>query len=433
MKTIAGDRDPTSVRGQPVFEQAPLADRAPVHTGLISTRRAPVRAALARLIFRAGVRSLPVRVVLPDGRRWGDGGPDTPVMYLARPTEFFRRIGTDANIGLGEAYQAGDWHSSNVADLLTVFANRLATTVPPWAQTLRLRTQRLRRHPQANTIPAARRNAAAHYDLSNEMFAAFLDETMTYSAAMFTPSDTDLTRAQLRKIDTVLDDAAVRAGSEVIEIGTGWGALAIRAAKRGASVTTLTLSAEQARHARRRAVEAGVADRVRILVQDYRQAQGRYDAVISVEMIEAVGAEHWPMFFATLGRLVKPGGRVALQAITMPHRRMRVSQQSHTWINKYIFPGGLIPSVEAIEDNLSKHTTLRVAQRRDLGNDYATTLRSWRERFLANWSAVEQAGFDATFRRGWEYYLAYCEAGFRTGYLGLSQFRLAHAEDPRRR
>jgi len=268
--------------------------------------------------------------MLPDGQRWGAGGTDTPVMYLARPTEFFRRIATDANIGLGEAYQAGDWHSPDLADLLTVFADRLATAIPPWAQTLRLRTQRLHRHPQANTIAAARRNAAAHYDLSNHMFAAFLDQTMTYSAAMFTPGDTDLTQAQLRKIDHVLDDANVRTGSEVIEIGTGWGTLAIRAAQRGATVTTLTLSDEQAHLAHRRAADAGVADRVRILLQDYRQAQGQYHAVISVEMIEAVGAQHWPTFFTTLDRLVKPGGHIALQAITMPHQRMRVSQQSYT-------------------------------------------------------------------------------------------------------
>ncbi len=428
MKTMAGDHAPNSRCDDPVGHRPATIHRTSVHFGPPSAQRAPVRAALARLLFRVGVRGLPLRVTLPGGRRWGGGGPDTAVMYLARPTEFFRRLGTDANIGLGEAYQAGDWHSPDLADVLTVFANRLATAVPPWAQTLRRWLQGLRHHPQANTIGTARRNAAAHYDLSNEMFAAFLDETMTYSAAMFTPGDADLAWAQLRKIDTVLDDAAVRAGSEVLEIGTGWGALAVRAAQRGATVTTLTLSAEQARLAHRRAAEAGVADRVRILLQDYRQAQGQYDAVISVEMIEAVGAEHWPTFFATLDRLVKPGGCVAMQAITMPHQRMRVSQQSYTWINKYIFPGGLIPAVQAIEESLSEHTTLRVTQRRDFGHDYATTLRHWRERFLTNRATVAQAGFDDTFRRGWEYYLAYSEAGFRSGYLGVSQFRLTRAE-----
>jgi cyclopropane-fatty-acyl-phospholipid synthase len=285
--------------------------------------------------------------------------------------------------------------------------------------------QRPRHRSQANTIDAARRNAAAHYDISNEVFATFLDRTMTYSAAVFTSADTDLTRAQLRKIDSVLDAAGVRAGSEVIEIGTGWGALAVRAAQRGATVTTLTLSVEQARFAQRRAADAGVAHRVRVLLQDYREAQGRYDAVVSVEMIEAVGAEHWPTYFATLDRLLRPGGHIAMQTITMPHQRMRVSQQAHTWINKYIFPGGLIPSIHAIEAALAEHTTLRVAWRHDFGDDYATTLRYWRERFHANWDTTAAAGFDATFRRGWEYYLAYCEAGFRAGYLGVSQLRLS--------
>jgi cyclopropane-fatty-acyl-phospholipid synthase len=411
-----------------VTDRAVATRRTIVHIGPPPAPRAPVRAALAQVIFQAGVRNLPVRVILPDGSTWGSGGPEGPIMYLVRPTEFFRRLGTDANIGFGEAYQAGDWHSPNLTDLLTVFAGRLATAVPAWAQTLRLRVQGRRHSPQANTIAAARHNVEAHYDLSNEMFAAFLDETMTYSAATFAPGDTDLTRAQIRKIDSVLDDAAVRAGSGVIEIGTGWGTLAVRAAQRGATVTTLTLSAEQARLAQRRAAEAGVADRVRILLQDYRQAQGQYDAVISVEMIEAVGGEHWPTFFATLDRLVKPGGRVALQTITMPHQRMLVSQESYTWINKYIFPGGLIPSIEAIEETISRYTTLRVSRRRDFGQDYATTLQCWRERFLTNWATVAEAGFDDTFRRGWEYYLAYAEAGFRAGYLGVSQFRLTSLE-----
>ena len=288
-----------------------------------------------------------------------------------------------------------------------------------------------RRPPPLNTRAARRRNAAAHYDLSNELFAAFLDSTMTYSAAMFAPGDPDLTRAQLRKIDRVLDDAGVRAGSEVIEIGTGWGSLAVRAAQRGATVTSLTLSIEQAELARRRAADAGVADRVRVLLQDYRDAQGQYDAVVSVEMIEAVGARHWPTYLATLDRLLRPGGRVALQTITMPHQRMLVARHAYSWINKYIFPGGLIPSVKAIETCLAGHTTLRIAGRRDFGDDYATTLRCWRERFVANRDAVAAAGFDDGFSRAWEYYLGYCEAGFRADYLGVSQLRLTRAGEGR--
>ena len=434
MNTTTLGRTPSPRRDQPAVdhlvlghstgEQRLVTYQAPARARPSRTRRTPVRAALAHLIFRYGVRGLPVRVVLPGGRCWGAGGIDAPVMYLARPGEFCRRIGTDANIGFGEAYQAGDWSSPDLADLLTVFANRLATAVPPWLQSLRLRVQRRRRPVQPTTIAAARRNAAAHYDLSNDMFTTFLDETMTYSAAMFAPGDADLTRAQLRKIDSVLDAAGVRAGSEIIEIGTGWGALAVRAAQRGATVTTLTLSVEQAHLAERRAADAGVADRVRVLLQDYREAQGSYEAVVSVEMFEAVGAAHWPTYLASLDRLLRPGGRVALQTITMRQHRVQVSQRAHTWINKYIFPGGLIPSIEAIEAGLAEHTTLRVTRRRDFGADYATTLRYWRERFRANLDMVAVAGFDDTFQRGWEYYLAYSEAGFRSGYLGVTQLRL---------
>ncbi len=162
-----------------------------------------------------------------------------------------------------------------------------------------------------------------------------------------------------------------------------------------------------------------------MLLRDYREAQGRYDAVISVEMIEAVGERYWATYFAALDRLVRPGGRVALQSITMPHDRLMVSRHSYTWMHKYIFPGGLLPSIAAIEDNLADHTTLRLVARRELGSDYAETLRRWRARFLARRSDVLGLGFDETFVRMWEFYLAYCEAGFRAGYLGVSQLGLA--------
>jgi cyclopropane-fatty-acyl-phospholipid synthase len=390
--------------------------------------RGPVGARLARLVFRAGVARMPVRVLLPDGRQWGSGGPSAPVMQIVRPAEFFARIGRDGNIGFGEAYVAGDWSAARPADLLTAFAERLAR-IPPAAQRLRLWAQRVGDGREANTAAVARRNTRAHYDLSNEMFAAFLDETMTYSGAWFDPWDTDLRSAQLRKIDGVLDDADVRAGSTVLEIGTGWGALAIRAAQRGASVTSLTLSAEQHHLALQRVREAGVADRVRVLLQDYREASGRYDAVVSVEMIEAVGTEFWATYLATLDRLLLPGGRVALQTITMPHERMLVSRNASTWITRYIFPGGLIPSIRAIEEALAAHTTLRVTGRRDLGRHYARTLQCWRERFLANRDTVAAEGFDDRFRRTWEYYLAYSEAGFRAGYLDVSQLRLTRPRE----
>jgi cyclopropane-fatty-acyl-phospholipid synthase len=397
----------------------------------------PVRAKIAEAILRTGARRMPIRIELPDGRRWGVGGPDDPVMVIARPAALFRRIGSDANIGFGESYQAGDWSSTRLADVLTAFATHLNTAVPPPLQGLRVWAQRMRGRLESNTADVAQRNISAHYDLSNEMFATFLDPTMTYSSAWFGPPDDDgddddddgLTRAQLRKIDGVLDHAGVTAGSRVIEIGTGWGELSIRAALRGATVTSLTLSAEQKRLAEERVRAAGVDDRVTILLQDYREASGRYDAVISVEMIEAVGAEYWPAYFTTLAALLEPGGRIALQSITMPHDRMQVSRRTYSWINKYIFPGGLIPSLEAIESTLAEHTALRITQRRDLGPDYARTLRCWRERFLRRWQTVAELGFDETFKRTWEYYLAYSEAGFRAGYIDVSQLQLTLAAD----
>jgi cyclopropane-fatty-acyl-phospholipid synthase len=246
---------------------------------------------------------------------------------------------------------------------------------------------------------------------------------MSYSSAWFHEGD-DLEAAQLRKIDGVLDYAEVGAGTRVLEIGTGWGALAIRAAQRGAVVTTITLSEEQAALARERVAAVGLGDRVEVRVEDYRQVRGEFDAIVSVEMVEAVGEKYWPTYFATLDRHLAPGGKVAVQAITMAHERMRATRRSYGWIQKYVFPGGLIPSLQAIDETLAEHSSLRVSQRRELGWHYAETLRQWRARFLEHWPHIQTLGFDETFKRMWELYLAYSEAGFRTGYLGVSQLQL---------
>ncbi|GAA3857293.1 cyclopropane-fatty-acyl-phospholipid synthase family protein [Saccharothrix violaceirubra] len=399
----------------------PRPDRG-IWPGLATPPRSPLRARIAESLFRNAVRTLPVRVVLPGGLRWGAGGPDAPEMRVHRPEAFFHRLGVDAKIGFGEAYMVGDWTTDRLADLLTAFAARLTTLIPPRLQALRRWVER--RHPasDSNDVTNSRSNIHRHYDLSNDLFSVFLDETMTYSSALFDGPDDPLDVAQLRKIDGVLDYAHVRAGSRVLEIGTGWGALAIRAARRGASVTSLTLSAEQKALAESRVREAGVEDRVEIHLRDYREETGRYDAVVSVEMIEAVGGEYWPAYFAMVDRSLVPGGRFGLQAITMPHDRMLAAASSYTWIHKYIFPGGLIPSVRAIEETVRDHTGMRVVEQREFGPDYAETLRRWRTTFLARWDEVRALGFDETFRRMWEFYLAYSEAGFRVGYLGVRQF-----------
>ena len=399
----------------------------------LATRpRAPIRATVARLIFERAVAPLPVRVTYPDGRVLGSGSPASPELVVVRPAAFFARLGRDAKIGFGEAYMAGDWRAgsgTDVADLLTPFASRLATLIPPALQRLRVFVDRRVPPDQENTLDGSRANIAAHYDLSNDLFAAFLDPTMSYSCAWFGDSEpiataTGLEEAQLRKIDGILDLAGVGAGTRLLEIGSGWGSLAIRAAQRGARVTTITLSQEQVRLARDRVEAAGLSGLVEVRVQDYREVSGQYDAIVSVEMIEAVGEAYWPAYFAALDRLLAPGGRVAIQAITMAHERFLATRRSFSWIQKYIFPGGIIPSLQAIDDTLAARTTLRVTRQRELGPHYARTLRLWRERFVGQWPHIHAQGFDETFRRMWEFYLAYSEAGFRSGYLGVSQLQM---------
>ena len=395
--------------------------------GLATPPRAPLRARIAEAVFRRAVTTLPIRVESPDGAVVGAGGPGSPVLRLVRPDVFFARLGADVQVGFGEAYMTGDWTTgpgTDLADLLSAFAARLTRLVHPTLQRLRRLVERTQPAHEENTPENSRDNIARHYDLSNELFEAFLDETMTYSSAWF-GADDDLQAAQLRKIDGILDLAAVGPGMRVLEIGSGWGGLAVRAApERGAHVTTLTLSAAQQKLARSRADVAGVADRVDVRLQDYRDVTGTFDAVVSVEMIEAVGERFWPTYFRALDELLGPGGRVGLQAITMPHEQLVATRRSYTWIHKYVFPGGRIPSLRAISDTLEQHTRLVVTARRDLGPHYARTLGLWRERFLGSWSRLE-GSFDETFRRMWEFYLAYCEAGFRVGYLDVHQLGLA--------
>jgi cyclopropane-fatty-acyl-phospholipid synthase len=394
----------------------PFVERWP---GLATAPHSPLRAWIAEQLFRRTVRGLPIKVVFPGGERLGLGGP---VMRIVRPDSFFHRLGADAKIGFGEAYMAGDWTSPDPAVLLTPFAQRMAVLVPKPLQVLRRWVDAAQPSDERNTVEGARSNIHRHYDLSNDMFEVFLDPSMTYSSAWFERDDT-LYDAQLRKIDGILDLAGVTAGTHVLEIGTGWGALAIRAAARGARVTTLTISAEQKELAERRIADAGFASQVQVLLRDYRDAQGSYDAVVSVEMIEAVGAEYWPAYFATINRVLRPGGRVGLQAITMPHDRMLATRRSYTWIHKYVFPGGQLLSVPAVEANVAA-VGLAITARRRLGPHYARTLQEWRKQFLAGWGQIATAGFDPVFRRMWDFYLSYCAAGFRAGYLDAWQFGL---------
>jgi cyclopropane-fatty-acyl-phospholipid synthase len=421
---------------------AELADPKP---GLRTT----IGASVARRLFLMALQRLEVTVEL----QWVDGtevvGAGGPVAVVRNPEEFFARLGRDGLIGFGEAYLAGAWDSDDLVDFLTVLAARMGTLIPkPWQ---RLRALGVRRRPRhhRNTRTGSRNNIAHHYDLSNELFALFLDPTMTYSAALF---DAELIphgaghdhvgppravrdvgalqRAQERKIDRLLDEAHVGPGTRLLEIGTGWGELAIRAGRRGATVLTITLSSEQKTLAERRIAEAGLTNQVTVKLCDYRDVTGCFDAVVSVEMIEAVGWQYWRTYFELIDAVLAPGGRFALQAITMPHDRMLASRGTHTWITKYIFPGGALPSVRVIEEITRRRTSLRLVNRLDLGLHYAATLRLWDEQFAAERESLDRLGLDETFQRLWHFYLAYCEAGFAARYIDDNQLTFLKEGSP---
>ena len=400
---------------------------------------APARGRVSRRLLRQVAGRLGVRVELPDGSLLTPAPAGSPVLRLIDPDAFHQRVAVGGLIGFGESYQAGEWDSPDLVGVLTVLAGSMPSLVPARLQWLRRWYAARQPAEQYGTPDNARRNIAAHYDLSNDLFALFLDATMTYSSALFTVDGDGtpiasrglLEAAQRRKIDRLLDLARVGDGSRVLEIGTGWGELALRAAARGAQVVTLTLSTEQQALARQRIADAGLTDHVDVRLCDYRAATGRYDAVVSVEMVEAVGRDHWPAYFGVLDRVLAPGGRAALQAITMPHDRMIASAHTFTWIQKYIFPGGQLPSVQAMEEVLAEHTTLRLASRQSYGPHYAETLRLWREHFTEHSREVDRLGFDDVFRRMWTLYLGYSEAGFRSGYLDVQHLLLTRTKDPR--
>ena len=392
--------------------------------------RAYFRAALCQGLARRAVRGLAMRM------EYGlaGGTADTaPVLRVNRSKDFFRRLGAGGLIGFGESYMAGDWEADDLPAVLTALATRLDTFVPRSVQ--RLRGVLPPRLPDTDrgTIEGAKRNIHRHYDLSNSMFAAFLDETMTYSSALFPEGPTgvpeatvqNLAAAQRRKIDRLLDQARVSSGTRLLEIGTGWGELAIRAARRGAAVTSITISDEQLTLARGRVDSHGLSELVDIRLCDYREITGAYDAIVSVEMIEAVGPDYWAEYFHVLAERLVPGGLIALQAITMPHHRLLAMMNTRTWISKYIFPGGRIPSPTAIEENLGR---LRITDRFSMRSHYAETLRLWRERYLHEVETIGALGFDEIFHRMWTFYLAYCEAGFRSDQLDVWQLTLAHKD-----
>jgi len=361
-----------------------------------------------------------VVVVLPDGRRrsFGDAASDVRGEIRIHDRAAMVRLLIDGETGVGEAYMDGQWTSPDLAALLLLAAmNRQELSlIGGWwrapTQAIRVLAHRLRR----NTVLQARRNIASHYDLSNDLYALFLDGSLTYSSAVFAHPGQSLEEAQRTKYQRVADLAGVQPGMHVLEIGSGWGSFAMYlAGERGAArVTTITISEEQATLARERVAAAGLSDRVSVELSDYREMSGEFDAIVSIEMLEAVGHEYFPAFFETCDRVLRRGGRIGLQSITYPDARYEDQRRGANWIQKYIFPGGLLPSLAVIE-RATHRTSLLVTGVTDIGPHYAHTLRAWRETFMGNLEAVRALGFDERFVRMWEYYLALCEAGFATG------------------
>ena len=365
-------------------------------------------------------------VTLPDGtrRRFGSG---TAVSLRIHDRALFRRLATRGKVGFGESYTAGEWDTDDLVGLFTLLLRNSEAAVARNGLVRRVVEARPRPN-RRNGLLRARRNIAYHYDLGNELFALMLDETMTYSCGIFGGPDASLADAQRAKLQRVCDQLQLTADDHVLEIGCGWGSFALHAARAtGCRVTGLTISAEQAALARERVEAEGLSDRVELVEQDYRLHEGRYSKVASIEMLEAIGERQFGTYFATIDRVLAPGGRAAVQTILVPGQRWDGYRKTPDWIERYVFPGCLIPSLEALTRASVKHSRLAIYGVDEIGEHYAETLRQWRERFHAHIDEVRALGYDERFERTWDFYLAFCEAAFRVRTLRDSQLLLARA------
>jgi len=340
---------------------------------------------------------------------------------------FYRAVASGGHLGAAESYVAGEWTTPDLTALVRLFVrNRdvldgLETGAASLARPARALLHALNR----NTRRGSARNIEAHYDLGNDVFHHFLDETLTYSAGIFDRPGASLRHASEAKYERICRKLALSSDDHVIEIGSGWGGFAIHAASRyGCRVTAATISREQHALATRRVAEAGLADRVEVVLRDYRDLRGRYDKLVSIEMIEAVGHQYYGEYFARCAQLLAPHGLGAIQAITIQDRFYESARRQVDFIKRYIFPGSCIPSLSVLAKAASS-TDLRLVHLEDLTPHYAETLRRWRRRFLGNWDAIEALGFDRRFRRLWDFYFCYCEGGFEEALLGSVQLTFA--------
>ncbi|MHC4948251.1 MAG: class I SAM-dependent methyltransferase [Planctomycetota bacterium] len=390
------------------------------------------RLVLANLAPLAGGR---LTIVDADGLRVvGDGEGDLQSAVHVHDPRAWRQFLLGGSLGAAEAYLRGWYSCDDLPAVLRLFARNLDVTdgMEGGAARLAGAVARLRHRRRRNTRTGSRRNIEDHYDLGNDLYALFLDESMTYSCAVFERPDATLAEAQSAKLERICRALHLSPGDHVLEIGSGWGSFAIHAARRyGCRVTTTTISPAQHELATARVRAAGLADRVEVRLRDYRDLDGTYDRIVSIEMIEAVGHEFLDAYFGACRRLLRPDGRMALQAILMPDHRYASYRKAADFIQRYVFPGSSLPSPGAITAAVGRATDLRLVHLDDLTPHYAETLRRWRARFIANLDRVRALGYPPRFERLWDYYLSYCEAGFAERTIGVAQLVLAGPGDRR--
>lgn len=345
-----------------------------------------------------------------------------------RDGRFFSSILLGGSLGAAEAYLEGWWDSPHLTRVIQLMARnrRTAGRLEGGLVTARRLMRKASHFLRTNTRLGSRRNIEAHYDLGNELFERFLDDSMTYSSALFSTQEATLEEAQEAKIDALCRKLQLKPQDHVLEIGTGWGSFALHAASRyGCLVTTTTISPAQHREALRRIEEAGLVDRITLLQRDYRDLSGNFDKIVSIEMIEAVGHRYFDTFFSTCDRLLKPAGLMGLQAITIADRNYEAAKNSVDFIQRYIFPGGALPSTAALCSSIARASSLTPVHLEEIGLHYAETLLRWRRRFEANWKEISRFGYSDRFRRLWRFYLCYCEGGFRERVISNVQLILA--------
>ncbi|OQM74465.1 SAM-dependent methyltransferase [Manganibacter manganicus] len=335
-----------------------------------------------------------------------------------------RRLVTHGDLGFAEAYIDGDWSTPDLAALLELAALNIGQLDRKISGFLPVRIfNRLRHVFRANTKAGSRKNISFHYDLGNAFYQCWLDESMSYSSALYVRPGQTLEEAQDAKLERIVELLDPQEGERVLEIGCGWGALAARLAQGGTLVTGVTLSSEQLAFARQLSADEGLAKAVSLELTDYRDIKGSYDRIVSIEMLEAVGEAYWPVYFKTLRDRLKAGGTAVLQVITIDESRFDTYRSSADFIQRYVFPGGMLPTKRIIARQ-AEAAGLKLVSTESFGLSYAKTLAEWRERFVAAWPKIETMGFPARFRRLWEYYLCYCEAGFRAGTIDVGFFVL---------